>query len=206
MRERFRNDRRVRLVAAVQAGQCAVAGAFFFDDRLQKDRCGGLEADHSARATQSLGDDASLHVAGCRGHTAGHRAPPDRTAGATTCPRRLRHDVDVAVQDQRPSVCIAGRHAPTTLSCRSHLPPKANSRQVFRSASRTSKRSVVKAHAAEQPFHEILRARFVAVQRRKTHQRRCQFDHVVLEVLDAARMSESRAGSRVSGAFMLLVL
>ena len=96
------DDRGVGLVAARQAGERAVAGAFLLDHRLQIDRRGGLHADVAERLERhGVGDDAGFHVANA---AAVEAAVAHHRLEGRVGPHVLgsgRHHVDMAVEDQR---------------------------------------------------------------------------------------------------------
>ncbi len=61
--ERFGNDGAIGLVPGMQARQCAIAGAFFFDHRLQGDRGGGFKPDIvQGLKCVTIGNDPGLHI------------------------------------------------------------------------------------------------------------------------------------------------
>eukprot|EP00998_Keelungia_sp_KM082_P013026 NODE_9459_length_516_cov_2.187661_g9436_i0.p2 GENE.NODE_9459_length_516_cov_2.187661_g9436_i0~~NODE_9459_length_516_cov_2.187661_g9436_i0.p2 ORF type:complete len:121 (+),score=13.43 NODE_9459_length_516_cov_2.187661_g9436_i0:87-449(+) len=62
--ERFGNDRTIGTISGMQAGQRAITGAFFFDNRLQDHRGGGLKPQIvKGGKGVTIGNDAGLHIA-----------------------------------------------------------------------------------------------------------------------------------------------
>ena len=104
------DQRRVGPVAALQAGERAVAGEFLLDHRLDEDVGGRLEAGPLQRFQgEQAADPARLHVAGA---AAVHPAVLDdriEGRGRPHLVRAFRHDVDMAVDDQRASLRLARR-------------------------------------------------------------------------------------------------
>ena len=105
---RLGDQRGVRVIAAHQARQRAVAGAFLFGDRLEVDMGRRLHARPFQRVKgEQIGRQAGLHVAGSAavhpavldGGLIGREAPHVDRAG--------RHHVDMPVQDQRPADRLA---------------------------------------------------------------------------------------------------
>jgi len=99
---RLGDQRGVGPVAPRHARQRAVARAFLLDHRLQMDRGGGLKTDPPKRVErEEIGGEPGFHV--------GRPAPVEPVALAARAERRrgpergrsLRHDVDMAVEDQR---------------------------------------------------------------------------------------------------------
>src|ERR1700677_4226514 len=100
--QRFRYESAVGVVATLQAGQRTVAGAFLFDDGLEMDRGRGREAGGANRVEgEQRSRKSGFHIAGAAtvhplsvdARLEGRRRP--------TTPVPCRHDIDMAVEDQR---------------------------------------------------------------------------------------------------------
>ena len=102
--KRFGNDGTVSLVSCMQAGQRAVAGAFFFDHRLQGDRGSRFKPNIVQRLKRlAIGNDAGFHVASAAAVNPVILDMRGEGAMAPLFGRSCRHHIHMAIQDQAAS-------------------------------------------------------------------------------------------------------
>ena len=171
-RRRLGNERGIGAIAALQAGQRAVAGAFLLDDRLLVDVGRRLVAQRAERAQRKdVEDEAGLHVARA---AAIHPAVLDRGLERIARPHLVRpfgHDVDMAVQDQRRPF-RAGRppgadHVPGVVVI---LGMRRVARQVLQVVDLDLPAIDAQPVLLEQAGHHVLRRRLVEARRGDLHQ------------------------------------